>query len=57
MKKPIEFEKFIQAVLQLDEFSVSIERMNRHLAPQNALAALGVDADAGPMTKPLVPFG
>ena len=57
MKKPIEFEKFIQAVLQLDEFSVSIERMNRHLAPQNALSALGVDADAGPMTKPLVPFG
>ena len=57
MTKPIEFEKFIQAVLRLDEFSVSIERMNHRPLPQNALAAHGVDARDGVRPKPPTPFG
>ena len=57
MTKPIEFEKFIQAVLRLDEFSVSIERMNHRPLPQNALAAHGVDARDGVRPKLPTPFG
>ena len=57
MTKPIEFEKFIQAVLRLDEFSVSIERMNHRPLPQNALAVHGVDARDGVRPKPPTPFG
>ena len=57
LTKPIEFEKFIQAVLRLDEFSVSIERMNRNPPPQNAHAAHGFDAGDDARPKPPLPFG
>lgn len=55
--KPIEFEKFIQAVLRLDEFSVSNERMNDRILPQNALAAHGVGARTGARPKAPTRFG
>lgn len=55
--KPIEFEKFIQAVLRLDEFSVSVERMNDRPAAQNALAAHGAAASGEGRPKPPISFG
>ena len=57
MTKPIEFEKFIQAVLRLNEFSVSIERMDRQNIARNPMAAHGADAALGEQPKPPIPFG
>jgi two-component system response regulator len=61
MTKPIEFDKFIQAVLRLDAFSVSIERMENQGRPRSALAAhgasTGINAGVSARPKPPIPFG